>query len=151
MEKQVDVPEFNQLDVELHKGDLVSLNVSIEYNENNFEYKLTLINITLINSYGEWIVTLTDLMDAPFVFENAQINIDGYIHNYESYYNYILLFDLPATQRSSANTSLWVDISGLNITSGFLQDDYYVSVQGSLYYDPQYFDYAIKATEIIPG
>jgi len=146
---KVDVPEFNQLDIVLHKGDLVSLNVSIEYNENNFEYKLTLINITLISSYGEWVVTLTELMDAPFVFENAQINIDGYIHDYESYYSYILLFDLPATQRSSANTSLWVDISSLNLTGIMLQDDYYISIKGILYYDPQYFDYALKASELI--
>ncbi len=146
---KVEIPDSAQTIAELHKGDLISLNVSIIYNENNLEYKLTVINLTLLQPYGKWDVSLSELMEAPFVFENALINVSGYIHDYEQYYNYIILFDVPVAQRSLANSSIWVDISGANMTNIILQDDYYVSVKGILYYDPQYFDYAIKAEQLI--
>jgi hypothetical protein len=146
---KVEIVDSTQIISELHKGDLVSLNVSIYYNENNFEYKLSMVNLTLLESYGNWDISLTELVEAPFVFENAQINVSGYVYNYEPYFNYILIFDLPAERRSMANYSIWVDISGLNLTAIVLQDDYYVSISGVLYYDPQYTDYAIKADEII--
>ena len=62
---------------------------------------------------------------------------------------YILIFDSPSDLRSMANSSIWVDISGLNLTNTIIQDDYFVSIRGALYYDPQYIDYAIKAIEIV--
>ncbi len=148
---KVEVPSPEQISAELHKGDLVSMNVTLDYNENNFEYKLISKNLTLLKEYGDWQVTLAELMEQPYVFEGAQLNITGYVHEYKPYYNYIIIFDTPTAWRSSANSSLWIDISGLNTTGSLLQDDYFVSVQGRLYYDPQYFDYAIKATEITPG
>jgi hypothetical protein len=146
---KVEVPEELQTQIVLHKGDFISLNVSVSYNENNFEYKLTLINFTLLQTYGFWDVPLQELTEAPFVFENALINTSGFIHDYETYYNYVLIFDTPVERRGLANCSIWVDISGLNLTSSMLQDDYFVTLTGVLYYDPQYIDYAIKAERII--
>lgn len=148
---KIDIPSSNGLNKELHKGDLVSLNVTVEYNENNFEYKLILKNITLLHQYGEWYVTLQELQDAPYVFEGTTINTSGYVYNYESYYNYILILDSPSDGRWSSNCSLWVDISGLNLTGVNLQDDFFITLKGVLYYDPQYFDYAIKAEKIFMG
>jgi hypothetical protein len=148
---KVDIPLSAQIYTDLHKGDLVSINVTIEYNENNFEYKLILKNITLLKQYGEWVVTLDEIQDAPFVYEGAKINTSGYIFNYESYYNYILLMDSPSDGRWDSNCSLWVDITGLNLTNVHLEKDYFVGIRGILYYDPQYFDYAIKAEEIFVG
>jgi hypothetical protein len=148
---KIEVPANYQLSAELHKGDLISLNTTIIYNENNFEYKLTLINLTLIQSYGEWLVTFEELIEAPFIFEGAKIELTGYVYEYQSYYNYILLFDSPAERRSAANYSLWVDITGINLTGKILHKDYFVSITGTLYYDPQYVDYAIKAETVVPG
>lgn len=148
---KVEIPKSEQNIGELHKGDLVSINVSIIYNENNFEYKLVLKNLTLLESYGEWLVSFEELMSAPFIFEGTKINISGYVYDYEPFYNYIIILETPSEQRSQTNASLWVDISGLNLTSIVLQDDYYITIKGILYYDPQYFDYAIKADEIFMG
>jgi hypothetical protein len=148
---KVDIPEPEQLKTDLHKGDLISLNVSLDYNENNFEYKLISKNVTLLKSYGDWEVTLQELMKAPFAFEGAVVRVDGYIHEYKSYYNYIVIFDSPTGWRSEANASIWVDISGINLTGIILHDDYHVSITGILYYDPQYFDYAIMAVELQPS
>ena len=145
---KVDIPGPEIMSAELHKGDLISLNVSIEYNENNFEYELIAKNLTLLEAYGDWEVTLFELMEAPFVYEGAKINISGFVYDYEEYYNYIMIFDTPADQRSLANSSLWVDISGLNLTGTILQDDYFITIKGVLYYDPQYFDYALQGEKI---
>jgi hypothetical protein len=123
----------------------------LDYNENNFEYKLISKNITLLESYGDWIVSLQELMDAPFAFEGATVQVSGYVHEYKSYYNYIVIFDTPTSWRSEANASIWVDISGINMTGIILHDDFYVSITGILYYDPQYFDYAIMAEELMSG
>jgi len=145
---KVEIPTTEQVGFELHKGDLVSINVSLEYNENNFEYKLLSKNLTLLQPYGEWNISLSELIEAPYEFEGAQINVTGYLLEYRDYYNYVVLLDTPTEWRSSANTSIWVDISVLNLTGITLQNDYFISVRGSLYYDPQYIDYAIKASEI---
>jgi hypothetical protein len=141
---KVDVPDERLIKDELHKGDLVSLNVSIEYNENNFEYKLILKNITLLCQHGEWYVTLTEIQDLPYVFEGALINTSGYVYDYEYYYNYLLLLDSPSGHREDSNCSIWVDISELDLTGVRLEENYFISIKGILYYDPQYFDYAIK-------
>ena len=146
---KVEVPNEVQSQINLHKGDFISLNVSVTYNENNFEYKLTLINFTLLQIYGFWDVPLQELTDQPFIFENALINTSGFIHDYEPYYNYILIFDTPVERRGLANCSIWVDITGLNLTCYMLQDDYFITLTGVLYYDPQYIDYAIKAEKIV--
>ena len=145
---KVEVPNSAGYLPELHKGDLISLNVTIVYNENNFEYKLILKNITLLEPYGDWVVELSELSAAPFVFEGATINTSGYIYKYEPNYNYILLLDTPSELRSESNSSIWVDISGLNLSGKILQDDYFIGISGVLYYDPQYIDYAIRADEI---
>jgi hypothetical protein len=145
---KVELPETTMALPDLHKGDLVSMNVSIEYNENNFEYKLISKNLTLLTPYGDWKVSIEELSKAPFAFEGALINTSGYIYEYESYYNYIILFDSPSELRSLANFSIWVDISGINTTNYNLHDDYYIGITGSVYYDPKYLDYAIQASEI---
>ncbi len=148
---KVDIPDPNlleQLSVDLHKGDLVSLNVSVDYNENNFEYKLILKNITLLRSYGEWFITLSELQEAPFMFEGATINTSGYIFDFEPNYNFILLLDTPSIGRWDTNCSIWVDVTGLDLTSVHLDDNYFISLTGPLYYDPQYLDYALKAEEL---
>ncbi len=145
---KVDINDQIRSTAGLHKGDLVSLNVSMEYNENNFEYKLILKNLTLLEHYGEWQVTFGEVMEAPFVYEGATLNISGYVNDHETYYNYIVLFDTPTDYRSASNSSIWCDISGLNLTGITLQDDYYITIRGTLYYDPQYMDYAIKAEQL---
>jgi hypothetical protein len=145
---KVEISSFEQPEAELHKGDLVSIKVSMEYNENNFEYKLISKNLTLLESYGDWSISLSELTEAPFVFEGAKLNISGYIFEYKNYYNYIVILDTPTAWRSSANSSIWVDITGLNLTGVSLQEDYYVSISGILYYDPQYLDYALQAKQL---
>jgi hypothetical protein len=146
---KVELPVGTEFASELHKGDLVSLNVSVEYNENNFEYKLVLKSLELLEPYGDWCLTLTELQDAPFIFEGATINTSGYIYDYEPYYNYILLLDTPSTGRWDANCSIWVDITGLELENTHLDDNYFVLLTGALYYDPQYLDYALKAERLI--
>ena len=148
---KVEIHDPTKLISELHKGDLVSLNVSIEYDENNFEYRLISKNLTILEPYGSWEVSFSELMAAPFVFEGAEINITGYVHEYKSYYNYIVLFESPSGLRSLTNSSIWVDISALNLTDTCIWDDYLISISGKLYYDPQYIDYAIKANELSLG
>jgi hypothetical protein len=145
---KIDVPSEKLITGDFHKGDLVSLNVSVEYNENNFEYKLILKNITLLKPYGEWFVTLSELQEAPFVFEGATINTSGYVYHYETSYNYILLLDTPSTGRWDTNCSIWVDITNLELTHVSLEDNYFISLSGALYYDPQYLDYALMAEEL---
>jgi len=135
-EVSVEVANGYQLGCSLHKGDLVSLNVSLEYNENKFEYKLILKNLTLLQEFGEWSIDLSELMAAPFVYEGACVNISGFINYYESHFNYVLLYDTPSTERWSANSSIWMDISNINGTEINLQNDYFITIKGSLYYDP---------------
>jgi hypothetical protein len=76
---RVDLYEFPG-DVIVHKGDTVALVGYTAFDRAMLRYYLIPITLNVTSSYGEWQLSIEELVESPYEYEGALLNLSGYLH-----------------------------------------------------------------------
>jgi hypothetical protein len=106
---KVDLSELNELP-ELHKGDLVSMVAYSAFDNADARYYLVPVACDILQTHGKWQVDIDELMESPFEFERAQLNLSGYLHAIDDLY---YLTDRAVYDNCSIFLDVQMDITGL--------------------------------------
>jgi hypothetical protein len=119
----VDLKEV-QKEVELHKGDSVSLLANTAYDESSMKYYLVPKTIEVIESHGGWNKDLLDIVENSYEYERAGLNLTGYLLKDENEY---YLCDRSNIENTSIKLQLkiinWERIDDYLIENKILSDD----------------------------
>jgi hypothetical protein len=126
----------------VHKGDLVEVQGTVSYEPSTLRYVLHASAINVVQPYGVWHLTLTQLVDHVHEYEYAKINITGYIIEVVEQNNTFMLTDNLTT----CTYTLSVVLEDTEQTVS-LRASWYGWIEGRLIYDPSRAAYVVLATK----
>jgi hypothetical protein len=126
----------------LHKGDKVDLGGILVYDLKSLRYYVEAFYVDLIEPYGNWSVTLDELVENSYEYLNATVNVEGYVYRLWGGQFFFLV-----DSNQSYNFSLRVYINDFNITIPEHGD--HVEVTAKFIYYERFLCYELMVRE--PG